>query len=302
MDDAVTRQTSTTPLPSPPPGKRGWPWSETPSLEVSTQEEPGRWPRISVITPSYNQAPFLEMTLRSVLLQGYPNLEYIVIDGGSTDGSVALLEKYAPWLTAWVSEPDEGQSQAINKGLRRATGETLCWINSDDYYLPGTLATVGRLLARRKRGGPESPRALVGHIRKVYVDGRPPIKLEGCYEGRKRLLQFWRGYQMHQPAIFWDREVSEEIGWLDEDLHLTMDFDYWVRMSRVTTFLNVDQVLAVCHYHAAAKTGDDYAAYHRALERTAWRYWGPPHRRLFWELAVSMAREVWWKRWRRGGR
>ncbi|MFZ4626712.1 MAG: glycosyltransferase family 2 protein [Blastocatellia bacterium] len=298
----MTRQTSTTPLPSPPPGKRGWPWSETPSLEVSTQEEPGRWPRISVITPSYNQAPFLEMTLRSVLLQGYPNLEYIVIDGGSTDGSVALLEKYAPWLTAWVSEPDEGQSQAINKGLRRATGETLCWINSDDYYLPGTLATVGRLLARRKRGGPESPRALVGHIRKVYVDGRPPIKLEGCYEGRKRLLQFWRGYQMHQPAIFWDREVSEEIGWLDEDLHLTMDFDYWVRMSRVTTFLNVDQVLAVCHYHAAAKTGDDYAAYHRALERTAWRYWGPPHRRLFWELAVSMAREVWWKRWRRGGR
>ena len=298
----MTRQTSTTPLPSPPPGKRGWPWSETPSLEVSTQEEPGRWPRISVITPSYNQAPFLEMTLRSVLLQGYPNLEYIVIDGGSTDGSVALLEKYAPWLTAWVSEPDEGQSQAINKGLRRATGETLCWINSDDYYLPGTLATVGRLLARRKRGGPESPRALVGHIRKVYVDGRPPIKLEGCYEGRKRLLQFWRGYQMHQPAIFWDREVSEEIGWLDEDLHLTIEFDYWVRMSRVTTFLNVDQVLAVCHYHAAAKTGDDYAAYHRALERTAWRYWGPPHRRLFWELAVSMAREVWWKRWRRGGR
>ena len=300
MDDAFTRQTSTTPLPSPPPGKRGWPWSESPSLEVSALEEQGRWPRISVITPSYNQAPFLEMTLRSVLLQGYPNLEYLVIDGGSTDGSVTLLEKYTPWLTAWVSEPDEGQSHAINKGLRRATGEILCWLNSDDYYLPGTLATVGRLLAREKREA--GPRALVGHIRKVYVDGRPPVELEGCYEGRKRLLQFWRGYQMHQPAIFWGREVSEEIGWLDEDLHLTMDFDYWVRMSQVTTFLNADEVLAVCHYHAAAKTGDDYAAYHRALERTAWRYWGPPHRRLFWELAVGMAREVWWKRWRRGGR
>lgn len=292
----MTDQASTAPLPAPPPGKGGWPWCDGPLPDESTPEEPGSWPRISVVTPSYNQASFLEMTLRSVLLQGYPNLEYIVIDGGSTDGSVALLERYAPWLTTWVSEPDEGQSQAINKGLRLATGEILCWLNSDDYFLPGTLATVGRLLAREKEEA--GPRALVGHIRKVYVDGRAPIELEGRYEGRKRLLQFWRGYQMHQPAIFWKREVSEEIGWLEEDLHLTMDFDYWVRMSRVTTFRNVDRVLAACHYHAEAKTGDGYAAYHRALERTAWRYWGGPHRRLFWELAASMAREVWWRRWR----
>src|SRR5581483_1353273 len=105
-------------FPPPPPGKRGFPW-ELP-LSFPMLPEAHDLPRISIVTPSFQQGDFLEETIRSVLLQGYPNLEYFVIDGGSTDGSVAILEKYAPWLTGWVSEPDRGQAHAINKGLARA--------------------------------------------------------------------------------------------------------------------------------------------------------------------------------------
>ncbi len=100
------------------------------------------WPRINIVTPSYNQGRFIEGTIRSVLLQGYPNLEYIVIDGGSADGTTDVLRKYEPWLTYWVSEPDRGQSHAVNKGFKLASGEIAAWLNSDDQYLPGTLRTI----------------------------------------------------------------------------------------------------------------------------------------------------------------
>lgn len=142
-------------------------------------------PKISVITPSYNQAQFVEATLQSVLDQNYPNLEYIVIDGGSTDGSAEIIERYADQLTYWVSEKDSGQSQAINKGLRRATGDILCWLNSDDTFLPGTLAFVAEQLAD---GSGTS--AIVGDCAVVYLDGRPPVVVKGSYSGHHRLLKF----------------------------------------------------------------------------------------------------------------
>ena len=100
------------------------------------------WPKISVVTPSYNQGQFIEQTIRSVLLQGYPNLEFIIIDGGSDDNTLEIIRKYENWLTYWVSEPDRGQSHAINKGIRRATGEILLWLNSDDLVLPDAFNTV----------------------------------------------------------------------------------------------------------------------------------------------------------------
>ncbi len=121
-------------LPLPPAGKTGWPWNEeTPPL-AEHMPDGAQWPKISVVTPSYNQAQFIEETIRSVLLQGYPDLEFIIIDGGSRDDTVQVIKKYEPWISYWISEPDRGQSHALNKGFRRATGALVGWQNSDDYY------------------------------------------------------------------------------------------------------------------------------------------------------------------------
>ncbi len=271
-------------LPPAPAGKTGWPWTEATSISSGYVSE---LPKISIITPSFNQGSFLEQTIRSVLLQGYPDIEYIIIDGGSTDGSVAVIRKYEPWLASWCSEKDCGQNHAINKGFAKATGQILCWLNSDDYFLPGALLTVEQTLAKGC-----GHYVLVGHCYRVHEDGTPPVLLKGRYQNRCRLLQFWRGYEMHQPAIFWRREVFEKTGWLDESLHLTMDFDYWVRIARHFDFVNIDRVLACTNYHAAAKTSDNYAGYYRELKKHARRYWPSLWRPQRWWLELSMFRHL----------
>lgn len=248
-------------------------------------------PKISVITPSYNQAQFIEATLKSVLDQEYPNLEYIVIDGGSTDGSAEIIKQYANQLDYWVSEKDRGQSHAINKGFQRATGDILCWLNSDDYFLPGTLAFVAEQLQEGN-----GCYALAGHCRVVYADGSAPTLLKGGYISHRELVKFWTSYEMHQPAIFWRREVYETVGLLDESLHYIMDFDYWVRISRHFDFKPVDRVLACATYHAAAKTGDGYAQYTADLRKHAKNYWGSPLSLDYWQLAYSMWRHYSWLR------
>lgn len=274
-------------LPAPPPEREGWPWTE--GTEPLPPALPGGrpWPRVSVVTPSFNQGRFLERTIRSVLLQGYPDVEHLVIDGGSTDESVAVIRKYERYLAHWESERDRGQSHAINKGFARATGEIICWLNSDDFYLPGTLRTVAEALFE----GGGAP-AVVGHCVQVYVDGRPPHRGLGRFENLERLLEFWKGYQMHQPSIFWRREVFEKVGYLDESLHLTMDFDYWVRIARHFDFKNIDRDLSCATYHEEAKTGDGFAAYHRELKRRAPRYWASPLSPAHWRLRASMFKHL----------
>ena len=130
--------------------KQGWPWIEASDSLPDKMPNGSDWPRISIVTPSYNQGKFLEETIRSVFLQGYPNLEYIIIDGGSTDNSIEIIKKYEPWLTYWVSEKDRGQSHAINKGFEHATGEIYGWLNSDDYFLPRALKAFAQASIKDK--------------------------------------------------------------------------------------------------------------------------------------------------------
>jgi len=140
-------------LPPSPQGRVGWPWTEE-SPELPDSMPNGKpWPKISIVTPSYNQGQFLEETIRSVLLQGYPNLEYIIIDGGSTDNSVKIIKEYEPWLACWVSEPDRGQSQAINKGFKKATGEIITWICSSDSYVPNAFQKISLIFADNQSVG-----------------------------------------------------------------------------------------------------------------------------------------------------
>lgn len=275
--------THTPDLPYPLAQKNGWPWAAVSSTAAADIGAENVWPRISVITPSYNQGEFLERTILSVLRQEYANLEYIIIDGGSSDNSLEIIKKYASHLAYWVSEPDRGQSHAINKGFARATGEIMCWLNSDDFYLPGTLRAVSKNLAAET-----GEMAIAGHILKIYTDGRPAQKLLGRYENLRRLLQFWRGYEMHQPSIFWRREVFEQVGFLDEEQQYIMDFDYWVRIARRFDFKNIDRILSCSTYHDRAKTGDNYRKYHEELRRQSHRFWGSRLSPNYWYLKLSM--------------
>lgn len=263
--------------------RSGWPWTEETPPPPSTMDSGEAWPRISIVTPSFNQAAFLEATIRSVLLQNYPNLDFIVIDGGSTDGSTEIIGAYSRYLSYHVSEKDDGQSHAINKGLARATGEIVAWLNSDDLYCPGALATVAQVLSRASGNY-----ALAGHCVMLDATGQAVSVMRGRYAGYERLVSFWKGYEMHQPAIFWRREVVDRIGLLDESQHYIMDFDYWARIAVIYDFVNLDRVLACAHYHKDAKTSDGFARYYDELRANAPRYWGSAWGWLYWKLKASM--------------
>ena len=153
-------------LAPPPRDKTGWPWTRESPRAADTLPDGSAWPKISIVTPSYNQGQFIEETIRSVLLQGYPNLEYIVIDGGSTDGTVDILRKYERHIDFWVSERDKGQAAAINKGFARASGEILAWLNSDDTYQMGVFAQVAELFCQRP-----DVEVISGRCRLYYEDG-----------------------------------------------------------------------------------------------------------------------------------
>lgn len=205
-----------------------------------------RLPRISVITPSYNQAQFLERTITSVLAQEYPKLEYILMDGGSTDGSREIIQRYADRIDYWQSEPDGGQTAAINAGWRRARGDVLCWLNSDDEYLPGTLNFAGEYMA-------EHPELWVvyGSWEAVDEHGR-----HQNYAGRpfSRSVMVLSQNCIPQPSSFIRREAIDAVGFLDERLHYTMDLDLFMRIAAHQAPKFVSRVLSRATFHSEAKT------------------------------------------------
>ena len=208
-------------------GKSGWPWAEEiPPLSDSVPDGKSR-PRVSIVTPSFNQGQYLEETIRSVLLQGYPNLEYIIIDGGSTDNSVEIIRKYEPWLAYWVSEPDSGQADAINKGFSRATGEIFGWLNSDDIYNAGSLQFVGRYFIDH----PDCE-LLYGLGDFLDEDGN---RMRPCPWIRPfdRALLLSKDFIL-QPASFWRRSLWEKTGPLDVAYNWGLDWEWLIRATSHT--------------------------------------------------------------------
>jgi glycosyltransferase involved in cell wall biosynthesis len=231
--------------PLPPAAQAGWPWQSGAARAI--REPAGGWPRLTVVTPSYNQASYLERTIRSVLLQGYPNLEYIVIDGGSTDGSVEIIRKYERWITFWVSVPDHGQADAINKGLKRATGDWLAWQNSDDIFYPGAFAAV----AMRSLSRPEAD-LIIGNINLIDEDDRVLTDLRFVRPTFKALLA--EGMVLTNQAAFWRRRMHEQIGWLNEDMVCAFDYEWFVRVLEQRRADHVDRVLGGFRIHRQAKS------------------------------------------------
>jgi glycosyltransferase involved in cell wall biosynthesis len=180
------------------------------------------WPRISIVTPSYNQGQFLEETIRSVLLQGYPSLEYIIIDGGSTDESVEIIRKYEQHLAHWVSEKDSGQANAINKGFKIATGEILAWLNSDDVYEPQAIQQAVKFLVESGADIVYGDSYIIDECgRQKKITDAPPFDLAAL------LMDSF----IPQQSTFFRRRVTDAIGLLDEGFHYAMDYDLWLRIA-----------------------------------------------------------------------
>ncbi len=207
-------------------------------------------PLITIITPSFNQAGFIRQTIESVIGQDYPRVEYLIFDGGSTDGSVEIIRSYENRVTTWVSRKDRGQSDAINQGLRQAQGEIVGWLNSDDYLLPGALATVARHFGEN----PQSKWA-IGACELLH-DRNPPHAIRHAPENLslKNILAWWPDYWFCQQATFWRRSLLDEAGFLDESLDLLMDCELWLRFFAVQPPTRIPQTLAGYRYHKAAKT------------------------------------------------
>jgi len=203
-------------------------------------------PLVSIVTPSYNQAPYLETAIQSVLNQDYPRIEPLVIDGGSTDGSVAIIKRYQERIAYWVSESDAGQAEAINKGLRRATGEILAWINSDDVYLPGAITQAVAALS-------DHPEIGMVYADGIMVDHQLKILDRHTYPqvDTADLLCF---EVILQPTVFIRSEVLEEVGYLDSSYDLILDHELWIRIASRYPVLHVPAYWALERTHPEAKT------------------------------------------------
>jgi len=222
-------------LPKPPKGQTGWPWTKKTEQLPDKLPDGSDWPKISIVTPNYNYGHFIEETIRSVLLQGYPNLEYIIINGESTDNSLKIIKKYEPWINYWITEPDNGVSQAINKGFEKATGEIYNWINSDDIYCPWAFKTVASIMTELPQvkwvttlnpgvwysdGFCAGFGNMKGYSREAFLDG---------YYLPDEINKRTFGW-IQQESTFWTRDLWEKVGsCVNNNLHLAGDFDLWSR-------------------------------------------------------------------------
>ncbi|MCF7804250.1 MAG: glycosyltransferase [Candidatus Marinimicrobia bacterium] len=221
-------------------------------------------PKISIITPSFNQGEFIEKTIQSVINQDYSNTEYIVIDGGSSDSTVEIIEQYEKHITYWISEPDTGQSNAINKGLKKATGEIWAYLCSDDTYNEGVLQSVATVFQENPNcdliyGG-------CNFINENNIVTR--VKRPGEFN-RKKLLM---GNYLYQPSVFLRTNIFQRFGLFSEELNYSMDYEYWLRISKEANFCYIDKILSNYRLHTNSKSMDQIVSMVRESSKVRKRY------------------------------
>lgn len=227
-------------------------------------------PKISIITPSYNQASFIEQTIKSIQEQSYPNIEHIIIDGGSTDGTLDVLKKSDANII-WISEKDEGQTDAINKGLRLSTGEIVAYINSDDFYEKDAFKKVSEVFSQNSQ-----IMWLCGKCRIVRETGeeffRPITWFKNFWLKRYGYNKLLTINFISQPAVFWRKKVTEEVGFLDPSLSFAADYEYWLRIGKKYEPAMINEYLASFRIHPKAKGTTSYSEQFKEELNVAKRY------------------------------
>jgi glycosyltransferase involved in cell wall biosynthesis len=252
-------------LPPPPKGKTGWPWTPECELMPEIADIGKHWPLISIVTPSYNQGEYLEATIRSILLQRYPNLEYIIMDGGSTDNSLEIIHKYEPWLAHWETGQDGGQYAAIQKGFSHSTGEIMAWLNSDDMYFPWALRTVAEGFFHLPNVRWLSSKMLCTLNSKTGLLAIDPAL---GYSKRSFFLQDLKKQPIiiQQESTFWKRDLWQQSGAkLDFELNYAGDFELWARFYKFDNLAIINIPLGIFRYHEKQKTSNLNAYFDEAL-------------------------------------
>jgi len=246
-------------------------------------------PKISIITPSFNQGVFIERTIRSVIDQGYPNLEYIIIDGGSTDGTLEVIKRYESHLSYWISEPVKGQAEALNKGFSKATGDVVTWLNSGDTYAEGALWKWA------KTGFQYSGADLwmASHHTCIDKDDRIVGVSENAFPNHSQLVQYWRmgGRRIHQPSVFFRRRLLEEAGTMDPRLRYGFDYDFFLRLSRAGRMTMVHGNWVDCRLPHQQGSGNpvegEPGKFIREWHLSSKRQWGKPWEPRWWRFFIS---------------
>ncbi|MCB9433787.1 MAG: glycosyltransferase [Ardenticatenaceae bacterium] len=243
-------------------------------------------PRITIVTPSYNQGQYLEETIVSVLSQDYPNLEYFVLDGGSNDNSVEIIKKFSDRIDWWVSEKDNGQTDAINKGFRRATGDLLCWVNSDDLLLPGCLREIAQCYI--EEGRPD-----LIHSNMVFIDSNSYILRAIRIPKQTRFFMERGVWSVSAPTSFFSRALMEQVGFLNEKYHIAMDMDIWMRMIIASgKIAKVNNYLGAFRWHELSKSTLDLKSKRFKNQEN------PENKEIFNNFlkSSSQSKRYWWRK------
>lgn len=240
-------------------------------------------PRISVVTPSYQQGNFLPRAIESVCAQRYPNVEHIIIDGGSTDSSIEVIQKFSSALAYWHSRPDQGQVDAINQGFARATGDIFVWINADDFFFDAAFKKI----AQAYDAAPAGQEAWFGGVR--HLDERGRFLLDR-YPGRVDVQGFlrWRDNWVTQPACFFSRRAWQQCGPLRSDLEYTMDYELWFSIAERFTIGVVDDLLAGTTIHPDAKTTRNHGMIFGEIAMSMFRHGYPKEACTFVAEAINV--------------